>query len=218
MKRIFAVLSLSMFFGMVCDVRGVGVVLVSDLDQANIGSFNFGSGTSIAVPFETGSSPISIQQINLEMLQYQQVADEPFAAIYTDNGSLLPGSLLPGATFNPQGTLTSTMGVNAFDPSAPITLQANTTYDLVVSARVLDGFWAWGLVNGAGSAGPGGQVLADASEFRDGSWDTLNPPGTVFGFNLVGTAVPEPSVMSLALVGLGVFVLKKKNRKEGHRI
>jgi len=139
MKRIFAVLSISMFFGMVCAVHGTGIILMSDLNQANIGSYNFGSGTLIAVPFQTGNSAISVQQVNLEMLQYQQVADSPFAAIYTDNGSDLPGSQIPGAIFNPQGTLTSTMGPNAFDPSAPITLQANTTYDLVVSARVLDG-------------------------------------------------------------------------------
>ncbi len=216
MKRIFAALSLSTFFALVCDVRGTGVILISDLGQANIGSYNFGSGTLIAVPFQTGSSAISVQQVNLEMLQYQQVADTPFAAIYTDNGFDLPGTQLPGATFNPQSTLTSTMSANAFAPLAPITLQANTTYDLVVSSSVLDGFWAWGLVNGAGSAGPGGQILADASELRDGSWTTLNPPGTVFGFSLVGTAVPEPSMASLfAISAIGVFVFRRRvGRKE----
>jgi hypothetical protein len=214
MKRRFAVLvlSASMFFGLVCGVRGVGgLILISDLDQANIGSYNFGSGHWFAVPFQTGSSPISVQQVNILMQQYQQVADEPFVDIYTDNGSLFPGVQVPGASFSPQLPLTSTMGVNAFTSSSAVTLQANTTYDLVVGTQILDGYWAWGLVNGPGAAGPGGQILADASELTQ-NWSRLNPPGTTFGFDLVGT-VPEPSMVSLsAFFALGAFVLKKMMR------
>jgi hypothetical protein len=210
MKRTFALSSASIFFGLVCAVRGLASgILVSDLNQSNTGSYNFGSGHWFAVPFQTGSSAISVQQVNLLMQQYQQVADKPFVDIYTDNGSLLPAVQVPGATFNPQPTLTSTMGVNAFNASSPVILQANTTYDLVVGTQTLDGFWAWGLVSGPGAAGPGGQILADATERTQG-WATLNPPGTTFGFDLVGTTVPEPSMMSLLTVAFGAFVLRKR--------
>jgi len=208
MKRVIAFLSISTLFGLVCEVRGSGPgILISDLNQSNTGSYNFGSIISLAVPFQTGSSPISVQQIDLLMLQYQQVGDEPFVAIYTDTGSFLPAVQVPGATFSPQLPLTSSMGINAFDPAMAVTLQANTTYDLVVSAHVLDGYWAWGLVNGTGAAGPGGAILPHASEERDQSWGAL-VSGTTFGFDLTGTVVPEPSTMSLFVVG--AFVLRKR--------
>jgi hypothetical protein len=208
MKRVFVVLSISMLFGLVCGVRGSGsVILISDLDQSNIGSYNFGSIILLAVPLQTGSSPISVQRIDLLMQQYQQVADEPFVDIYTDNGSFLPAVQVPGATFSPQLPLTSTMGINAFDPSSSVTLQANTTYDIVVGAPILDGYWAWGLVSGTGEVGPGGDILPHASEERDQSWEPL-VSGTTFGFDLVGTVVPEPSTISL--FALGAFVLRKR--------
>jgi len=208
MKWVIAVLSISICFGLACEVRGVGgAILFSDLDQSNIGSYNYGSIILLGVPFQTGSSPISVQRIDLLMQQYQQVADEPFVEIYTDSGSFLPAIQVPGATFNPQLPLTSTMGINAFNPSSPVTLQANTTYDVVVGAPILDGYWAWGLVSGTGKAGPGGEILPHASEERDQSWESL-VSGTTFGFDLVGTVVPEPSTISL--LALGVFVLGRR--------
>jgi hypothetical protein len=213
MKKAFAVLYILTFFGLLCEVRGAnGVTLISDLDQSDIGSYNFGSGHWLAVPFQTGSSPISVQQINLLMLQYQQVADEPFVDIYTDNGSLLPAVQVAGASFSPQLPLTTTMGMNAFDPSSPVTLQANTTYDIVVGTHVLDGYWAWGLVNGPGEVSPGGDILADASE-RTQSWNTLNYEDA-FGFDLVGTVVPEPPTILLCALGAFVFTARQVRVKD----
>ena len=205
MKRRFAVVKASMFVSLICAVRVCGgSVLMSDLDEPNIGSYNFGAIVWLAVPFQTGSTPISVQSIDVLMQQYQQVADEPFVEIYTDTGSQ-PGNPILNGLFTPQLPLTSSMGLNVFNDTTAVTLAPNTTYDVVVSAHTLDGYWAWGLMQGTGEAGPGGQILPGTSELRQG-WEPL-PSGT-FGFDLVGTVVPEPS--TILLFALGVFAFSRK--------
>jgi hypothetical protein len=199
MKRRFAVINASMFLGLICAVRSFGnSVLMSDLDQPNIGSYNFGSSNSLAVPFQTSSSPVLVQSIDLLMQQYQQVADQPFVEIYTDTDSH-PGAPVLNALFTPTSPLTSSMGINVFNDKTPVTLAAETTYYVVVSAHTLDGYWAWGLMQGTGEAGPGGQILPGTTEFINQGWQAV-PNGT-FGFDLVGTVVPEPSSSLLFALG-----------------
>jgi hypothetical protein len=203
MKKRFAIVIASIFLSLICAVRCFGIsVLMTDLDQSNIGSYNFGSIISLAVPFRTGGSPISVQSINLLMQQYQQVADEPFVEIYTATGSQ-PGTPVANAVFTPQLPLTSNMGNNVFNDTTPVILAADMTYDVVVSAHTLDGYWAWGLMQGTGETGPGGQIVPGTSEFINGGWQAV-PNGT-FGFNLVGTVVPEPS--SRLIFAFGVLAL-----------
>jgi hypothetical protein len=99
------------------------------------------------------------------------------------------------------------MGTNVFNPASAVTLAANTTYDVVVGTSTLDGYWAWGLTQGPGSAGIGGQILAGASEMNP-SWQPL--PNNSYGFDLVGTVVPEPSAMWI--FALGGFAFSRKRR------
>ena len=87
---------------------------MSDLDQPNIGSHNFGSAIWLAVPFQMGSSPISVQSIDLLLQRYQLVADEPFAEIYTVTGSQ-PGTPVANAMFTPPSPLTSGIGISVFN-------------------------------------------------------------------------------------------------------
>lgn len=208
MKKWFALFNVSMFFGLACAVRASGgtSVLMSDLNEPNIGSYNFGSIVWLAVPFQTGSSPISVQSVDLLMLQYQQVSDQPFVQIYTDAGNQ-PGTAVSGALFTPHSPLSSTMALNTFTDTTPVTLAANTSYDLVVSAHTLDGYWAWGLMGGTGQAGPGGQILSGTTELLQQGWQGV--PGGTFGFELDGTVVPEPSTVLLLALGGLAFIRKR---------
>jgi len=207
MKSWFAIVNTSMFLSLICAVPGYGqTVLMSNLGEPNIGSYNFGAVNWAAVPFQTGSSPITVSSIDLLMLQYQPVADQPFVQIYTDAGSQ-PGTLVPGAQFTPQSPLTSgsSLHVVTFDNSTPVTLAPNTDYDVVVSAHTLDGYWAWGLQQGTGVAGPGGQILPGTVDLREQGWVSVSGS---FGFDLQGSVVPEPS--TFMLIGLGGVALLRK--------
>lgn len=105
------------------------------------------------------------------------------------------------------------MGTNTFTDSTPVTLAANTAYDVVVSAHTLDGYWAWGLLDGTGSPGPDGQILPGTTELLSQGWQAV-PSGT-FGFDLVGTPVPEPSAILLLASASAAFAGFALIRKRG---
>lgn len=72
-------LGASIFLGLIFAQRGFGdTVLMSNLGEPYLGSYNFGSVVLLAVPIETSNSPVSVQSIVLLMQQYQTVADQPY--------------------------------------------------------------------------------------------------------------------------------------------
>ena len=129
--------------------------------------------------------------------------------IYADGGGL-PGPLL-GSTH--VGNLVNRVdsgfdeplfGFDIYEYSAsidPFNAIAGNTYWLVVRGNTVgeDDDWLWGIVNGGGNSAE--------SDDSGASWFSA---GHQMDFQLLGTAVPEPSGVGMAAFLLGGFLLRRR--------
>jgi hypothetical protein len=190
-------------------LQAQGTMYLSNLDQPSVGSLAVGSNSWVAGMFVVSNNPSGYGLNSIE-LAMKDAAGSPGAIqamIYASG----PGGLYPGFSI---GTLTSsldpvTAGVCTFTPAAPLTFSPNNAYAIVLTSgtAVADGAyeWSYGGANAYNSSGGWYTLLGGAA----GAWISSNgspiswhPNISAFPqFAIEATAVPEPGVLSLIILG-----------------
>jgi hypothetical protein len=202
-------------------LQAQGTMYLSNLDQPSVGSLAVGSNSWMAGIFIVGQNPGGYVLNSVE-LAMNNAAGNPSglqAMIYI-SGS---GGGTPGASI---GTLTCSLdpvstGVYTFTPAEPITLLPGGGYSIVLTSgtAVADGAyeWSYGSANSYNSSGGWYTLLGGAA----GAWTSSNglpgywnryARGSAFPqFAIEATAVPEPGVLSLIVLG-GLHLIWHRRR------
>jgi hypothetical protein len=200
-------------------IQAQGTTYLSNLEQPSAGSFAAGSNSWLAATFGTGTNAggYVINSIQLAMSNASGNPSGFQVRVYAAaGGGGYPGTLL--GTLN--GSLDPvTAGIYTYTPTATLTLPISGPYDIVLTAgtAVGNGAYEWSVAgmnsyNPSGGwntlGGTAGGVLT-SSNGSPSSW-ILN--GSAFPqFAIDATAVPEPGVLSLFV--LGGFLLVRHRRK-----
>jgi hypothetical protein len=172
-------------------------VIVSNLTAAVAGTgtiYSSGPPQSYAQEFLTGSSSVVLSSIIVPLGD----ASGSFAAgaELVNNNSGLPGStVLTGFTVPtiPTGSPTDL----TFTPMSSVTLAANTDYWFILAATGSGGDYQWQYTNTLSTSFPNYAVSNNSGS----TWAIGTPPGPfLLGAN--AAAVPEPSSLVLAAIGL----------------
>ena len=128
--------------------------------------------------------------------------------IWSNSGSNTPGSLLAGTTFT-FFDYNSTTKLARYSNSG-FTLADNTTYWLVADETSALGF----AVDTTASPNQIGWALGNNVFYRSASsTDAWSPVGGPMKIELSTNAVPEPSALSLLVVGLGGVIALRRCRR-----
>lgn len=167
---------------------------------------NVGQGLTAAMGFTTGSSSISLTDVELVLTLQAPASDAPLLQLRS-NASGAPGvSLL---TFTNPTLSSGTDLTYTFTPSSAFTLQANTTYWLYLTSSSSTGaYFEW--------AGGNPAVTPTGS----GATYSGTTTGVVDNFQIDGqpaVLVPEPSTLFIVvatapLSGLGFWCFKRRRR------
>jgi hypothetical protein len=212
--RLLIAIAVSAF---VCAASAQAEVVLGNLGASGtgaVGTTGFQFGSSVAIPFVTGSSAANLTDVVIGV-QGDLVASQNVAAtLYANNGGV-PASTPLGWTDSV--TVLSSAGPSAITFSAtPFQLSPSTNYWMVVSPDVAMTWIAANPTatptsqNGSDWSYPAGGALA-ASE---GFW---NPMAQDNAFSVSATAVPEPGTLALAafagVAGLASLRLRRRKRQ-----
>jgi hypothetical protein len=187
-----------------------GTMYLSNLDQSSVGSLAVGSNSWIAGLFVVGQNPGGYVLNSVELAMNDAVGNPSGlqAMIYSSGG----GGYSPPAFY--VGTLEGSLdpvsaGIYTFTPAEPITLLKGGGYSIVLTSgtAVADGAyeWSYGSANSYNPSGgwftlPGG--VSGAWISSNGSIPSWVRNGSAFPqFAIEATAVPEPGVLSLIVLG-----------------
>jgi hypothetical protein len=200
-------------------IQAQGTTYLSNLEQPSAGSFAAGSNSWLAATFGTGTNAggYVINSIQLAMSNASGNPSGFQVRVYAAaGGGGYPGTLL--GTLN--GSLDPvTAGIYTYTPTATLTLPISGPYDIVLTAgtAVGNGAYEWSVAgmnsyNPSGGwntlGGTAGGVLT-SSNGSPSSW-ILN--GSAFPqFAIDATAVPEPGVLSLFVLG-GFFLVRHRRK------
>jgi hypothetical protein len=199
-------------------LQAQGTTYLSNLEQSSAGSFAAGSDSWLAAIFETGTNPggYVINSIQLAMSNASGNPSGFQVMVYRGaGGGATPGTLL--GTLN--GSLDPvTAGIYTYTPAAPLTLSISGPYDIVLTAgtAVGNGAYEWS-VAGMSSYNPSGAwsspgIIGGVLTSSTGSLSSWILHGSAFPqYAIDATAVPEPGVLSLFV--LGGFLLVRHRRK-----
>jgi hypothetical protein len=196
------------------------ITYLSNLGQISSGSSSVGSNLWLAVPFQTGSNGggYILNSIDLEMLNASGSPAGFTVMLYGEANN--PGGVLPGASL---GTLTgpvnpSTSGIYAYSDVSNFTLSPGVNYFIVLTAATAtaNGAYAWSSTstgsyssyNPIGGWFGGGPALFSGNGL---SWTVLSGAYTQFAIN--ATAIPEPGVLSLFVLGGLGFLWQRRKAK-----
>jgi len=201
-------------------------IVFSDLGAGNAYaccSANAAAGSAYPIGIlETAASFVPTQnvvldQIDLALGSIPGWSDSVTISITTDNGGL-PGSELVSwnASGFPQFSTTSNT-IQTFVPSTSVLLASNTTYWILEAPAAENTYATWNVPVGSFATG----TFTDFYQTGSG-WRTNNPSApNNFGvpsvaFDVLGTAVPEPSAFGLAgilcVLGIGASGVTKHRR------
>ena len=186
-----------------------GTTYLSNLEQPSVGSLPVGNNSWMAGIFHVGDNPNGYVLNSVELAMNNAVGNPSGlqVMIYTAGG----GGYVP---LSYVGTLIGSLdpvsaGTYTFSPTIPITFLANDAYAIVLTSgtAVADGAykWSYGAANSYNPSGgwhtpPG--VLASAWSSSTGSPGSWNLDSGAFPqFSIEATAVPEPGVLSLFVLG-----------------
>src|ERR1035441_10551623 len=198
-------------------IQAQGTTYLSNLEQSSAGSFAAGSNSWLAATFVTGTNAggYVINSIQLAMSNASGNPSGFQVMVYAGaGGGGTPGTLL--GTLN--GSLDPvTAGIYTYTPAATITLPIHGPYDIVLTAgtAVGNGAYEWSAAalnsynpsGGWGLSAGGGVVTSSNGALL--SWIHNGSAFPQFAIN--ATAVPEPGVLSLFV--LGGFLLVSRRRK-----
>lgn len=191
-----------------------GAAYMSNLGQPSVGSGTVGSDSWLAVTFLTGynADGYTLNSIQLAMTDASSNPSDFTAMIYNEANN--PAAILPGSSL---GTLSGsgnplTAGIYTYTPETDIILSSHSYYFIVLTAGTTVAVGAYGLNEGASYAtssdgGGGGLIFSsnDGSSWRGNAF-------TYAQFAITATAIPEPSIPFLLLLGSGVlFYVRKRH-------
>lgn len=189
------------------------VTLVSNIANPMSEEDVFYQGSSLYQAFQTGSAAATIEGIQLNF-GYVGNASGVGVSIYSDVSGKAGAQL---ASFNPNGP-PGMMAYQTFGFSGSLNVNANSNYWLVLSATGgtdLDGNTPFSSMNYVAITGDGSEIglsgwtLANSHYFGAPSsqWEYAGNPIQV---TISGSAVPEPSSISLLALGLGALALRRR--------
>jgi MYXO-CTERM domain-containing protein len=193
------------------------MLYVSSLSQTYTGTGAVGSDLWLAATFRTGnnSGGYALDSVQLGMADASGNPSGIAVMLYANSGS--PGGPTPGANL---GGLSgpaspSTAGVYSYAPTASLTLSPATFYFVVLTAgtAIANGAYSWGLsayppIASAGWAGINGILQSPTGT---SGWSQALPYQGMGQFAIYATAVPEPGVLSMAVLG-GLLFLRRRRR------
>ena len=181
-------------------------VIYNSLTSGGGGNYGItdGNGSSyaesgpLADSFSTGSVGFYLTDVQVRLIEFGTIGNgSSDVELYSDSATS-PGTLLTTIGTLADTQLTSGLTVYSFTLSTPYLLAANTRYWIGVSADPTNGsVAAWGSSDNDTDPGVYGQYIAYAGSIYstgggNGSWN----------MELSGNAVPEPSAMVSALLGV----------------
>ncbi len=196
------------------EAQAQGTLYLSSLSQSYTGSAAVGSNSWLAAGFWTGNSPAGykLDSIQLGMADASGSPGGCAVMLYSQSGNL--AGISPGSSL---GSLTgsaspSTTGVYSYTPAANLTLSPGTDYFVVLTAAtaVANGAFNLGLsAYPPGTAGVGWGQDNAVLRSTDGAsgWSPTLPYLGIGQLAIYATAVPEPGVLSLAILG-GLLLLR----------
>ena len=191
------------------------VSLVSNIANPQGEEDVFYQGSSLYQAFQTGSTAATVEGIQLKF-GYVGNASGIGVSIYSDVNGQVGASL---ASFTPMGP-PQLMAYQTFDFSGSLNVNANTNYWVVLSATGgtdMDGNTPWGSMNYVAITGDGSQfglagwTLDNSHYFDFGSPSSpVEYAGNPIQVAISGSAVPEPSSISLLSLGLVSLALRRR--------
>ena len=191
------------------------VTLVSNIANPMSEEDMFYQGSSLYQSFQTGSADATIQGIQLNF-GYVGNASGVGVSIYSDVSGKAGAQL---ASFTPNGP-PGMMAYQSFGFSGSLNVNANTNYWVVLSATGgtdMDGNTPWGSMNYVAITGDGSQTglpgwtLGNSHYFDFGSPSSpVEYAGNPIQVAISGSAVPEPSSISLLSLGLVSLALRRR--------
>jgi len=190
---------------------GQGTTYISNLGQPPIGSGAVGNDSWLAQPFTTGTNSFGYALDSVQLLM-DAASGSPSgftASIYSSPGNGAPGSNLGSLT----GSDPAAGGLFSYAASG-LVLSPGTYYFVVVTAAtpIAQGAYQW---SAADSFGRIFKAPGDPWTIPDGYYSSTNGSSwtsqarqNIFQFAVNGTGVPEPTVYSLAALGLTLLGLR----------
>ena len=176
--------------------------LLSNLANTSTGTIEF-LGSPVRQSFLVGSSDATIWKFRVALGNWGgPIGYDPFsvkARLLSDSGSFLADFSYGGS---PLALSNATPNFNG-----NFNVTANTRYWIEIATT------GWGsgaqvrTTSDSSETGFAGWSIADSSQFWTGS-----PSGPSIKMDIYGTAVPEPSALSLLAVGLGALALIRRRR------
>jgi hypothetical protein len=198
-----------------------GILYLSNLGQTPTGNNPVGDHWQVASEVFTGNNANGylLDAVELEMADASGTPNGFTVMLYSAHSNVpTAGGFSPGSSL---GTLTgsdnpSTAGIYSYSPVSSLTLSPNTYYFIVLTAgtSVENETYEWSVTD------PNSYNPTD-NWGAGGVWFTRSPTGSGWSYNssdapefaLTATAIPEPSALSLLLLGGGVF-LYVRTRKQ----
>ena len=186
-----------------------GTTYMSNLNQPSVGSLAVGSNSWMGAVFLAGNNPdgYTLNSVELALSNASgNPADLRVMIYYAGGGGAVPAFSLGtlNGSLDPVGA-----GIYTYTPADPITFARNSPYAIVLTSgtAVVDGSYQWSYA-GTNSYNPIGGWSTPPSTVA-GVWSSINgSPGswvknvTAFPqFAVEATAVPEPGVLSLFVLG-----------------
>ena len=182
-----------------------GTIQVSNLNQTPTGSAESGSDAWLAQSFTTGANANGyvLNSIQLLMVSASGSPSGFALSLYSSPGNGAPGSNL-GVLSGPDP---ASGGVFTYIASG-LTLSPSTFYYAVITSDtpVAHSSYTWSAANGT-APGNGWTIQNFHYRSTDGVNWTWRPREEVFQLAINATAIPEPTVLTLAGLGSVLFAL-----------
>jgi hypothetical protein len=157
------------------------------------------SNQSVGMRFTTDSDLWRLDSVQLAAGDFVGMSTAPFVvSLYSVSGNI-PGTKLMDFT----GANPSTFGTYTFTASSEFILQPSTSYFIVASSTENASFYVWGSTDATSFTALPGWTLVPGNAVTSGgvNWAWNTGPNTPMAAVNV-TAVPEPSALVLASLGL----------------
>jgi hypothetical protein len=212
MKNILLLISLFIILSQLSSAQGT--LQVSNIGQVSTGSAPIGSDVWIAQLFYTGNNSGGYDLDSIQLLM-DATSGSPggfSVSIYglNSNGSLLPGSNLGSLS----GSDPAGGGIFTYTASG-LMLSPSTFYFVVLTTAtpIAQGAYNWSAVNSP-TINNDWEIYQDYCYSPNGLGWRSNSHQDVFQLAINATAIPEPSALSLLLLGGGVFLYVRTRKQQ----